>query len=80
MKNTFGCLKTTIATVVLTVGNSASCYGASINNVFSNILGEQAQGVQLINTTPEPETMLLFGIGLILLAAVSRKGKKKLNS
>lgn len=77
MKNAISYLKTTIATTVILVGATTSSYGASINNIFSDTFGAQAAGLQLTRSTPEPETMLLLGIGLLLLATVLKRGKRK---
>ena len=79
MTKAFNYLKTIVSTAVLFIGTATTSYGSQVSNLFSKSLGGQSQGFQLTNTTPEPETMLLLGIGLILLAAVSRKGKNKPN-
>lgn len=73
MKNIFKNLKSAAATIVLTIGSATTSYGANLNST----LGEQINVLQLNNSSPEPETMLLLGIGLLLLATVARKGKSK---
>lgn len=77
MKKAIRYLKIIIASLVLLVGATTSSYGANVHNIFSNMFGEQVGGLQLAGSAPEPETMLLLGIGLLLLATVLRRGKKK---
>ena len=79
MKKAFNYFKSIVSTTALLVGTATTSYGSQISNSFSNGIGEQIKGLQLSNTTPEPENMLLLGVGLILLAAVARKGKNKPN-
>lgn len=77
MKKAIRYLKTTIATIVVLGGTTTLSYGANVNNILNNTFGAQADGLQLTGSAPEPESMLLLGIGLLLLATVLRKGKKK---
>lgn len=77
MKKAINYLRTTITTIVLLVGATVSSYAANVNNILSNTFDAQASGLQLTSSTPDPESMLLLGIGLLLLVTVLRRGKKK---
>ena len=77
MKRSISYLKTSIATVVFLFSVTSLSYGANAQNIFSNAFDGQANGLQLIRSTPEPATLLLLGVGLLLLASVLRRGKKK---
>lgn len=75
MKNIWRYLQSVTATIVLLVGSVTISYGESLNSALPTSLGEQLDVLQLNSSAPEPETMLLLGIGLLLMATVARKGK-----
>lgn len=71
-------IKVIIAAIVLLIGNSTFCYADILDGALRNIQIDSVQSFQT-SAAPEPATMLLFGIGLVLLAAVARKGNNKLH-
>ena len=71
-------IKVIVATVMLLIGSNTFCFADILNGTLSNIQIDSAQNFQT-SAAPEPATMLLFGIGLVLLAAVARKGNNKLS-
>jgi hypothetical protein len=77
MKILSRCIKNVVAIIVLLLGSSSHCYAAILGGTMRNLRIDPIQSLQM-SAEPEPATMLLLGVGLILLAAVSKKGKKKL--
>lgn len=77
MKKALHYLKSIVPTTVLLVSSTTASYAANLNSVMSSTLVEQFDVLNLRSSTPEPVTMLLLGVGLLLLAAVARKGKSK---
>ena len=78
MKILLRCIKNLVAIIVLLVGSSSLCYADILGGTLRNIRIDPVQSLQM-SAEPEPATMLLLGVGLILLAVVSKKSKKKLN-
>lgn len=68
-----------IAMAVLLLVSSTFCYADILNAPSINIQFDPVQSFQMSASRPEPATMLLLGIGLILLSAVLRKGKRTLS-
>lgn len=70
------CLKSVVATTVLLLGSNTFCFADVLDSgVLRNIQIDPGQSFQISASTPEPATMLLLGIGLVLLAGVAKKGK-----
>ncbi len=68
-------LKSAVATTVLLLGSNMFCYADVLDGgTLGNIQIDPGQSFQ-ISASPEPATMLLLGIGLVLLAGVAKKGK-----
>ena len=77
MKNIVRYLHTVTATIVFLIGSATLSYGANTSGALSKSISEQLDVLQLGSSSPEPETMLLLGIGLLLMATVARKGKSR---
>ncbi len=77
MKILSRCIKRSVAIFGLLVGNSSLCYADILDGTLRNIRIDPVLSLQM-SAEPEPATMLLLGVGLILLAAISKKGKKTL--
>ncbi len=70
------CLKSAVATTVLLLGSNTFCYAdVLVGGALRNMQIDPGQSFQISASAPEPATMLLLGIGLVLLAGVAKKGK-----
>ncbi len=77
MKTIIHYLKTIVTTTALLVTTATVSYGSNLNSVVNSTFVEQFDVLNLRSSAPEPVTMLLLGIGLLLLAAVAKKGKSQ---
>ncbi len=77
MKTIIDYLKTIVTTTALLVTTATVSYGSNLDSVVNSTFVEQFDVLNLRSSTPEPVTMLLLGIGLLLLAAVAKKGKSQ---
>lgn len=69
-------LKPIFAIILLLLGSNTFCSADVLGGVtLKNIQIDPGQSFQISASTPEPATMLLLGIGLVLLAGVARKAK-----
>lgn len=69
-------IKSVIAATVVLLASKTFSYAAVLDGgVLRNIQTDSGQNFQISASTPEPATMLLLGIGLVLLAGVARKGR-----
>ena len=70
------CFKFLVTSCLMLLWENTLCSASILDGgSLKNVKIDPLQSLQFSASTPEPATMLLLGIGLVLLAGVARKGK-----
>lgn len=69
-------IKYVVASVVLLLGNKTLCDANVLEGgAMRNVQIDSGHSFQMASSVSEPATMLLLGVGLVLLAGFAKRGK-----